>query len=249
MLTAVPESSVPLNGFPAGSAYGTLLHDLLEWQAKRGWPAPSPEWTALVARKAQRFNLDAEQLKTIERWIAATVDARLPLAPPFSLNSLGSTQAWAEMSFALPVGQLQASELDALITQHILPGQQRAALQPNQLEGMLIGFMDLVFEHEGRYYVLDYKSNRLPDYGAAALQQAILAHRYDVQMSLYLLALHRLLKGRLKDYDYDLHVGGALYLFMRGIDQIGPGLQWETPPKALILALDAACARPARRAA
>ncbi|MFZ2815978.1 MAG: PD-(D/E)XK nuclease family protein, partial [Rhodoferax sp.] len=93
---------------------------------------------------------------------------------------------------------------------------------------------------EGRYYVLDYKSNKLPDYTPAQLQQAMLAHRYDVQYTLYLLALHRLLKSRLADYDYDRHVGGALYLFLRGMDQAGAGLYADKPPKALIEALDAA---------
>ena len=105
---------------------------------------------------------------------------------------------------------------------------------------MLTGFMDLVLEFEGRYYVMDYKSNKLPAYGLTHLQQAILAHRYDVQYTLYLLALHRLLRSRLPGYDYDLHVGGALYLFLRGIDQSGAGLYVDRPPKALIEALDVA---------
>jgi exodeoxyribonuclease V beta subunit len=122
----------------------------------------------------------------------------------------------------------------------VLVGQPRQAMQPRQLEGMLTGFMDLVLAFEGRYYVLDYKSNKLPDYTPAQLQQAMLAHRYDVQYTLYLLALHRLLKSRLADYDYDRHVGGALYLFLRGMDQPGAGLYADKPPKALIEALDAA---------
>jgi len=109
-----------------------------------------------------------------------------------------------------------------------------------QLEGMLIGFMDLVLEHEGRYFVLDYKSNRLPSYGADALQGAILAHRYDVQYTLYVLALHRLLKSRIADYDYEQHLGGAIYWFLRGLDQAGSGLFLDRPPKALIESLDQA---------
>jgi exodeoxyribonuclease V beta subunit len=107
--------------------------------------------------------------------------------------------------------------------------------------------MDLVLEHQGRYFVLDYKSNRLASYQTSALQIAILEHRYDVQYTLYTLALHRLLKSRLSGYDYDLHVGGALYLFLRGIDQPGSGLWVDRPPKALIEALDATFAQPALR--
>lgn len=247
---------VPLiyNGFPAGSAYGTLLHDLLEWQAQRGWPAaqdkPSlalaPEWNSLLARKSQRLKLDAEETSLMNAWMRQVIVAELPLsqdatAPStLALSSLNREQAWPEMGFALTVQKVDSVQLDQLIKQHVLVGEGREALQPRQLEGMLIGFIDMVIAHEGRYYVLDYKSNWLPAYGARQLQQAVLSHRYDVQYSLYLLALHRLLKSRLPDYDYDQHIGGALYLFLRGIDQPGAGLFVDKPPRELIEALDAA---------
>jgi exodeoxyribonuclease V beta subunit len=100
--------------------------------------------------------------------------------------------------------------------------------------------MDLVFEAGGRWHVLDYKSNRLEAYDRARLEEAILGHRYDLQYSLYLLALHRLLRSRLKDYDYDRHVGGAVYFFVRGIGSPGSGIFVDRPPRAMIEALDAA---------
>jgi exodeoxyribonuclease V beta subunit len=147
---------------------------------------------------------------------------------------------WPEMGFSLPVQRLSSQRLDALITRQVWPKLARVALQLRQLEGMLTGFMDLVLRHEGRYYVLDYKSNRLPGYEPKQLQQAMLAHRYDVQAVLYVLALHRLLKSRLTGYDFDQHIGGALYLFLRGVDQPGSGLLHLSPPRALIESLDAA---------
>ena len=142
----------------------------------------------------------------------------------------------------MTVQKMPALQIDQLIQQQVLMGQPRLPLQTRTLEGMLIGFMDLVLEHEGRYYVMDYKSNRLPAYDTAHLQAAILSHRYDVQYTLYLLAVHRLLKSRLPDYDYDQHIGGALYLFLRGIDQPGAGLFADKPPRELIESLDAALA-------
>ena len=241
------------NSFPAGSSYGTLLHDLLEWQFERGWPiaqsasAAPGEWSMLLQRKAQRLTLDAAQTAVLSDWLQRIVQAEL-LAPdaavaPLTLCALDRRNAWAEMAFTLPVHALNAIQLDALICQQVLPGQARSPLQPLQLEGMLIGFMDLVLQHEGRYFVLDYKSNRLNAYGAADLQDAILAHRYDVQYTLYTLALHRLLKSRLPDYDYEEHMGGAIYLFLRGVDQAGGGRFVDRPPQALIEALDAAFAQ------
>jgi exodeoxyribonuclease V beta subunit len=248
----------PFNSFPAGSRYGTLLHDLLEWQFERGWPiargepAASPEWRALLQRKAQRLKLDEAQTTLLSVWLQRIVHAGLlpqawtsatALDAPLTLAALDRSTAWAEMAFTLPVHALSASHLDALICQHVLPGQPRSPLQPLQLEGMLIGFMDLVLQHAGRYFVLDYKSNRLDAYAPGDLQGAILAHRYDVQYTLYTLALHRLLKSRLPDYDYEEHMGGAIYLFLRGVDQAGGGLFVDRPPRALIEALDAAFAQ------
>lgn len=247
----------PFNAFPAGSHYGTLLHDLLEWQAQQGWPgaqnkppaAVAADWQKLLTRKAQGLKLDEIERDVLAAWVPAIVGTPLPVtgSPSLVLARLKPEQHWAEMAFSLKVSALDSARLDRLIAAHVLTGQPRQAMQPRQLDGMLTGFMDLVLEFEGRYYVLDYKSNKLPGYEPAQLQQAMLAHRYDVQYTLYLLALHRLLKSRLADYDYDRHVGGALYLFLRGIDQNGAGLYADKPPKALIEALDAAfSACPAR---
>ena len=101
----------------------------------------------------------------------------------------------------------------------------------------------MTFEHDGRYYVADYKSNWLgPDtqsYDTLAMEKAILEHRYDLQYVLYLLALHRQLRARLPDYDYDRHVGGALFIFLRGACSSGHGVYFAKPPRVLIEALDA----------
>ena len=175
---------------------------------------------------------------------STTGSSRVCNAQPLVLGALAPAQYWAEMAFSLPVRSLSAQALDALISQRVLPGQPRPALQPRQLEGMLTDFMDLVVEHQGRYHVLDYKSNRLPDYAPPTLAQAVLAHRYDVQYSLYLLALHRLLKWRLPGYSPQRHLGGAIYLFARGIDQPGQGVFFERPPHELIESLDQAFAQP-----
>jgi exodeoxyribonuclease V beta subunit len=107
---------------------------------------------------------------------------------------------------------------------------------------MFKGFIDLAFEHDGRYYVADYKSNWLgmddAAYTRQAMEQSILDNRYDLQYVLYLLALHRQLKARLPDYDYDRHVGGALYIFLRGTRAASQGVYFTKPPRALIEQLD-----------
>ena len=115
-----------------------------------------------------------------------------------------------------------------------------------RIDGFLRGFIDLVVEHEGRWYVLDYKSNWLGSepghYAGARLDAAMRAHDYRLQYLLYLLALHRHLGTRLGDYDWDRHVGGAFYLFMRGMDPargMECGVFFDRPDAACMHALDA----------
>jgi exodeoxyribonuclease V beta subunit len=239
--------------FPAGARSGLLLHDLLQWQCEHGWPlahdgptetalAPGA-WPGVVARKAMALDLTEVQTALINPWLQALLRTPLPTpiknAPPLILGQLKPTQAWAEMPFTLAVSSAATQAIDALICAHVLPGLARRALWPQRLNGMLTGVMDLVFEHHGRYGVLDYKSNRLDHYQSPDLNAAVLDHRYDVQYVLYTLALHRLLQVRLPNYDYDQHMGGAVYVFLRGIDQTGAGVHLHRPARSLIEALDA----------
>lgn len=133
-------------------------------------------------------------------------------------------------------------QVDELVRRHTHGGVARAAAEPVLLNGMFKGFIDLTFEHQGRYYVADYKSNWLGADDAAYTEQAmaesILENRYDLQYVLYLLALHRQLKARVPDYDYDRHMGGALYLFLRGSRAPSQGAYFARPPRQLIEQLD-----------
>jgi exodeoxyribonuclease V beta subunit len=148
-----------------------------------------------------------------------------------------------EMEFWFASHRVDAEQLDRLVARHTHKGLARPAAQPTVLNGMFKGFIDLAFELDGRYYVTDYKSNWLgPDiqaYDALAMEKAILEHRYDLQYVLYLLALHRQLRARLPDYDYDCHVGGALFIFLRGASSSGHGVYHVKPPRELIESLDA----------
>ena len=133
--------------------------------------------------------------------------------------------------------------LDRIVRSHTLDAEPRPALAADQLNGMLKGFIDLIIEHDGRWYVADYKSNWLGvdehAYTPEAMRTSILDARYELQYALYLLALHRLLRSRLGPaYDYDTHIGGAVYIYLRGVDGRGHGIHVERPPKAMIDAMD-----------
>jgi exodeoxyribonuclease V beta subunit len=237
---AANASAAVWHQFQRGPLVGNFLHDQLEWLAGEGFALEADTPLAeRLRRRCERAGYSAEADSVIE-WLAGVVSTPLP---DLGVALNGLQHVLPEMEFWLPTGQLQASQVDALCRQHLLPGQPRAALPERTLHGMLMGFADLVFQHGGRYWVLDYKSNHLGADGAAyhfdALSQAMAAHRYDVQSALYLLALHRLLRQRLgAAYDPAQHLGGALYLFLRGIDGPASGVFTVAPPLQLLDALD-----------
>src|SRR5690554_4645926 len=147
------------------------------------------------------------------------------------------------MEFWFAAEQVESQQLDQLVSAAILAPLPRPQVNPLQLNGMFKGFIDLLFSVDGRYYVADYKSNHLGANSAAyteqAMESAVLKHRYDLQYVLYSLALHRLLRGRLPDYDYEQHFGGVVYLFLRGIEGPQQGVHYQRPPLELLGALDA----------
>ena len=112
---------------------------------------------------------------------------------------------------------------------------------------MLSGFIDLVFEYQGRYFIADFKSNhlgsRVKDYAPARLEHSIAEHRYDLQYVLYSVALQRFLRARLgAGYDPAAHFGGVYYLYLRGVRRASGadyGVFHTRPSRALIDALDA----------
>ena len=254
------------NAFPAGSAYGTLLHDIFEWQLKEGWPLlqdaadltaeTQHRWHAWWQTQADSLQLTPENkvlcLDLIRQCATSPLAYQVaqlgsdqhclsaqPLAE-LSLSQLNAKNSWPEMGFTLKTHGVSSQNIDQLIRHSLHEGQSRPALHPQQLNGLLTGFMDIVFEYQGRYYVLDYKSNKLDTYSQENIVRSMLSHRYEVQYTLYILAVHRLLKSRMPHYDYEQHMGGAVYLYLRGIDQAGQGVYFSRPSFALIDALDGA---------
>ncbi|MFV3330477.1 exodeoxyribonuclease V subunit beta [Pseudomonas sp. NY15437] len=240
VLEAVP-APFSLHAFPRGANPGSFLHGLLEWAADEGFNADDDTLRDQVARRCAVRGWD-EWIEPLAGWLGQYLRTafRVPDAAPVSLAGLTTFQK--EMEFWFATRHVDTQRLDAAVIRHTLGGAPRPTLQANQLNGMLKGFIDLVFEHEGRYYVADYKSNWLgaddEAYTATALREALLEHRYDLQYALYLFALHRLLQARLPGYDYDRHIGGAMYLFLRGSASATQGMFLERPPKALMDELD-----------
>ncbi|WP_245869301.1 PD-(D/E)XK nuclease family protein, partial [Vibrio fujianensis] len=162
-----------------------------------------------------------------------------------SLNQMAPTQRLTEMEFLLPIELLTAPELNRMAHRYDPLSAQAGELGFYPVQGMLKGFIDLVFEYKGKYYLLDWKSNHLGDerqaYQGESLERAMVEHRYDLQYQLYTLALHRFLRSRLADYDYQVHFGGVYYLFLRGMDGQSPcGVFYAKPSFEFIQSLERA---------
>ena len=235
----IAESGLTPHQFPRGASPGTFLHSLFE---DLDFTQPvDPHW---VEEKLALGGYDAHWTPVLTAWLDVILQAPLN-ETGVSLRQLSTREKQVEMEFYLPISQpLMASRLDALIRKYDPLSAGCSALDFMQVRGMLKGFIDLVFRHQGRYYLLDYKSNWLGEDSAAYTQQAMAsamqAHRYDLQYQLYTLALHRYLRHRIADYDYERHFGGVIYLFLRGVDGEDPqqGIYATRPDGELIALMD-----------
>ncbi|MBC54643.1 MAG: exodeoxyribonuclease V subunit beta [Gammaproteobacteria bacterium] len=233
-----------LHGFHRGPKPGTFLHSLLEWAEAQGFDKAEDDDESrrqMISQRCLQRGWQDDEAR-LDTWLKTFLSTRFALPDGRRLQLTQLHWRQAEMEFLFASHQVDAHKLDTLCQRHIQPDAERPALLPAQLNGMIKGFIDLVFEHQGQYYVADWKSNYLgprdSHYTQPALQDEILHSRYDVQYAIYLLALHRLLRNRLPGYDYDKHVGGALYFFLRGHAAETQGLLADKPSLAFISELD-----------
>ncbi|APC88281.1 Exodeoxyribonuclease V beta chain [Vibrio parahaemolyticus] len=206
--------------FPRGARPGTFLHSLFE-EIEFTQPAATEENTQIILGLMESEQLDEEWLPILQQLIDTVLATPLD-GKSLLLNQKAPSQRLVEMEFLLPIEVLSAPALNRVIQRHDPLSAKAGDLGFQTVQGMLKGFIDLVFEHQGKYYVLDWKSNHLGDdvthYHGEALKSAMADHRYDLQYQIYALALHRFLRSRLANYQYEQHFGGVYYLFLRGMD-------------------------------
>ncbi|MBN2358001.1 MAG: exodeoxyribonuclease V subunit beta [Deltaproteobacteria bacterium] len=253
-----------------GARFGRLVHALLE-QSDLSAVTAGELQTKLQRQPGADELLDDAGQASVARALAHMLDRPLDgVAPGFSLRQVTRDRSLVELPFQLAVrpavftapratAGVPAAALAELFERHAshaavrsYAGQLRsAAISPPP--GFLSGFIDLVFVHQGRWYVVDYKTNflgpRVDDYAPARLEQAMRQHHYVLQYHLYALALDRYLRWRqqsgqpdLASYDFGRDFGGVLYLFVRGMCQNAPadaGVFFDRPPAPLINGLQA----------
>lgn len=261
---AEPTSPILLDAFPKGAQAGECFHKIFE---KIDFSSiPSEESQAVIATELATFGFDAPSWTTT---IAHAVSEIIitPLSTGHGILRLSDVpvdQRLNELAFLFPVRAsndpasetpLTVARLSDVIARHAQTPWLRdyarhlSTWHALPLMGYFKGFIDLVFCHQNRWYLVDYKSNHLgshsADYAPAHLQQAMMQHHYILQYHIYAVALHRFLRHHLADYRFNDHFGGVLYLFLRGIspDNDGrTGVFVDHPRAGLIEALSDACA-------
>lgn len=225
---------------PGSADFGTLVHSIFEridFSDDRGW---NKEVEARVAGSGFADRLE-KYVPAVRRMVGDVLTTSL--AEGFELSQIDSAHRLTEMEFMLNARKLDVVRLHNTLTEANYPAPFWT--NPHAYSGYLKGFIDLVFEKDGRYFILDWKTNRLStrleDYNIERVKEAMSEHYYQLQYLIYTVALHRHLKRTLPDYDYEKHFGGVYYLFVRGVrpDAGNNGIWYDRPALALIEKLDA----------
>ena len=221
--------------YPRGTAPGSALHAVLE----RIRPDNRRDWRRYLEHDNRQWQLGLEptQLDACENWLEAIQYCELPQ----SRISLGASKQGAhrsEYGFTLGSDARVALDIPAINAHFAAHGHPLHLSDKHRHIRYLRGEIDHLYQHDGRYYILDYKTNHLgnspADYTPENIRAAMGDHHYWLQAALYQVALHRLLQTRLADYDPACHLGGIEYLYLRGIDPAHPAngkYGWNYPPE------------------
>ena len=226
---AIPDEEVEAASL-GGTAFGNAVHAVLETADADAWRRDADAQATLLDDRwpdSQREPLERALLRQglaatpahlaqTARLVSRALNARLP--GDVRLCTLPASMQIREMAFHFRLRPTRIDAVYALLDAHGYPRARKPA--QTTLDGLMHGFIDLVYrDTAGRHYVLDYKTNRLPGYDPDSLRRAVRHQDYDLQYLIYLVALRRWLKLRRgADYDDARDLGGAVYLFLRGID-------------------------------
>ena len=242
------QTGISVFDFPRGARAGSFFHDIFEhydFAAEASQPLEQ-----LVGDKLQQYGYDAKWQKPVCKAVSTVLATSLHTdLSHFTLSSLTAADRINEMEFYFPLNPVTPAKIKRIFKKigqrsrlENFPGRlDRLTFAPSR--GFMKGYIDMVFSHQGHYYLIDWKSNHLgstPDkYDPSALQATMEANYYVLQYHIYALALHQHLRYRQPDYRYEKHFGGIFYIFIRGVNQNVPahGVFYDRPDPDLIHSL------------
>ncbi len=237
--------------FPKGAVPGTCLHEMLE---HLDFSDPDPARVqALILERLVLYGFHPDWTKSLYAMIIHLLNTPLDKDyPKLTLSRLRPKDRINEMAFCFPVQAVTAKKMEEVFQNHPGPSISKeftdriGRLEFGRIDGFMKGFMDLVFQYEERFYIVDWKSNHLgnqdEDYSSEALQAVMEKDLYLLQYHIYTVALDRYLKQRLPGYTYEKNFGGVFYLFLRGFgspENKHKGIFKDVPPQKRIEELSA----------
>ncbi len=213
--------------FPRGTKAGTFLHDIfehLDFVQK-----DTSLMKKLVADKLSEYGFELTWQETLCDMIQKVLSVPLdPGRSDFTLSRIQNKDRLNELEFYFPLKSISPKKLNSIFAKYAGPGlsadfpERIGRLDFTPVRGFMKGFMDMAFQFQNRFYVLDWKSNflgsRLEDYGQEALAAAMKDEFYIIQYHIYTVALNQYLQLRVPGYNYETHFGGVYYMFLRGVD-------------------------------
>lgn len=213
---------------PKGAHIGNVLHDMFEFSDFTS----DDSWSENIEKALGRYYpscLQAEEIKTryirnLLQLMKLTVETTFEInGQTIRLNEVDNQHRVNELEFNFPIPELfQPTDIEKLVSDENDP--RSVATSDSKVYGMMNGFVDLFFEYNGKYYILDWKSNflgdRVEDYSKEGLMQGMNESNYHLQYLLYTLAIDKYLSNRLgESYNFEEHFGGVCYVFLRGVRQ------------------------------
>ena len=199
--------------FPRGATAGTAMHKLFEDPKFEFNAAANTSHTEIIHDVFERYGFDEKWVSVIEQMMKNVAGAKVG---PLKMANIESGDYISEMEFHFSSAKVKSDELFEIIRNDSNP-----VISDEKVKCYMTGFIDLVVRQNGKYYIIDYKSNHLgdsyEDYSEENMEKEILAAGYDLQYHLYTAALEKYLRKKIKDFDYERDFGGAGYLFLRGI--------------------------------
>ncbi len=236
--------------FPRGAGPGMMIHEIFE---KLDFTRINErESTDIINRILENYRFGLHWLDIIcnmvRNVLTTSIDDRYP---DLKLSKIDAGLRLNELDFYFPVKEIDSKDLARIFSDYGGDELTRSAgkiindLGITERKGFMRGFIDLVFCYGSRFYIIDWKSNYLgnsiDDYNRDAMYREMYNNYYILQYHIYTVALHRYLKLRISDYDYDKYFGGVYYIFVRGVDArrgASRGIVKERPSPEIIKSLD-----------
>ncbi len=221
---------------PRGANVGTALHSIFE-QLEFNEPI---SWSQTVENASKYYPnlIRDESLNQFRKLVNHVMYAQIQVeGEAFQLNAIQNHQKLPEMEFLFSMDKVNPKVITELL------GDDAQLNREVEMEGLMTGFIDLVFEHNGKYYILDWKSNHLGNstehYNEVGMKESMTGNNYHLQYMIYTVALKRWLENRIENFDFDAHFGGVIYLFLRGVrEDSSTGIFTKRPTRTDIEKLD-----------